>query len=458
MAGALCGRAQLTGGLMTKRPPLPEYPKGVRAAYWVQQVLMHLALPLITLLLLWRGRREPGHLRGWADRLGFGPVGPKGAVWIYAASLGETRAASPLIRRLRADGIPVILSHLSPAGMQEGWRLFPEDAGITHRYVPIDLFWAVRLFLRRAKPRLGIVLEIEIWPAMLVEAHRTGVPMVMANGNLLARSLARQSGLRRPLLKLYQTFTHIFTRTEDFRDRYLSLGVAPDRISVVGEMKYDQWIDPRHPVMGQALRASWDVRQVLMIASSVKDEEPALMAMVQSLLDHHPELGVLWVPRSAQRFDPVAEMLASAGVPCQRRSTLGEEMGGRVPTGTRVILGDSLGEMNAYYPVADLVFVGASLVDHGGHNIMEPMAFGKAVVMGPSTFGIAFAAEPAARAGAFESLADAAALQTRIAALLADGRTLDAMGKAALAFAHQQTGAADRTYAGLKPLIAPTQH
>lgn len=443
---------------MTKRPPLPEFPKGVRAAYWVQQVLMHLALPLIALLLLWRGRREPGHLRGWADRLGFGPVGPKGAVWIYAASLGETRAASPLIRRLRADGIPVILSHLSPAGMQEGWRLFPEDAGITHRYVPIDLFWAVRLFLRRAQPRLGIVLEIEIWPAMLVEAHRTGVPMVMANGNLVEQSLARQQGLRRPLLTLYQSFSHIFTRTDAFRDRYLSLGVAPDRISVVGEMKYDQWIDPRHPAMGQALRGAWDVNQVLMIASSVKDEEPALLAMVQALLQQMPGLGVLWVPRSAQRFEAVSDMLASAGITCLRRSALGAKMAGAVPAGTRVIVGDSLGEMNAYYPVADLVFVGASLVDHGGHNIMEPMAFGKPVVMGPSTYGIAFAAEPAARVGAFESLPDLGTLQGRIAALLVDGATLNTMGKAALAFASQQTGAADRTYAGLKPLIAPTQH
>jgi len=458
VAGAVRGRAQLTGGTMTKRPPLPEFPKGVRVAYWVQQGLMHLALPLIPLLLLWRGRREPGHLRGWADRFGFGPVGPKGAVWIYAASLGETRAASPLIRRLRADGIPVILSHLSPAGLQEGWRLFPDDAGIIHRYVPIDVFWAVRLFLHRAQPRLGIVLEIEIWPAMLIEAHRAAMPMVMANGNLVEQSLARQSGLRRPLLALYQGFSHIFTRTEAFRDRYSSLGVAPERVSVVGEMKYDQWIDPRHPAMGQTLRKAWDADQVLMIASSVKDEEPALLAMVQALLRQMPRLGVLWVPRSAQRFDSAMEMLTSAGVATLRRSCLAADMAGKVPMGTRVIVGDSLGEMNAYYPMADLVFVGASLVDHGGHNIMEPMAFGKPVVMGPSTYGIAFAAEPAARAGAFESLPDAHALQARIAALLADGTALDAMGKAALAFATQQTGAADRTYAGLKPLIAPTQH
>ncbi len=437
---------------------LPEFPKGLGPAYWAQQTLMHLALPLIILLLVWRGRREPGHLRGWSDRLGFGPVGPEGAVWIYAASLGETRAASPLIRRLRADGVSVILSHISPAGMEEGWRLFPDDPGITHRYTPIDLFWAVRRFLRRAKPLLGIVLEIEIWPAMLREAHLAGVPMVMANGNLLDRSLTRQKGLRRHLLSLYKSFTHIFTRTEAFRDRYLSLGVDPERISVVGEMKYDQWIDPKHPAMGRSLRKGWDAQQVLLIASSVKDEEAPLLAMVQALLRDLPGLGVLWVPRSPQRFDPLAKTLVAAGISCLPRSALGPDMVGEIPTGTRVILGDSLGEMNAYYPVADLVFVGASLVDHGGHNIMEPMAFGKPVLMGPSTFGIAFAAEPATHAGAFESLANVQALQARIAILLKDGETLDAMGMAARAFTRLHTGSADRTYQGLKPLIRAAQH
>lgn len=425
--------------------------------YWGGQIALHLALPLIAALLIWRGVREPGHLRGLRDRFGLGPTGPKGAVWVYAASLGETRAASPLIALARQAGHPVLLTHLSPAGLAEGWRLFPDDPGITHRYMPIDLFWAVRLFLARAQPRLGVVMEIEIWPAMLIEARRAGVPMVMANGNLVQQSIDKARGMRRHLLRLYREFTHIFTRTDAFRDRYVGLGVDPARISVVGELKYDQQIDPAQPQMGARLRARWHVARVLMIASSVQGEEGPLLAMARALLAQDAGLGIVWVPRSPQRFDPLAAALQSAQIPTIRRSALGPDMGQALPPGTRIILGDTLGEMNAFYPMADLVFVGASLVDHGGHNIMEPMAHGKPVVMGPSIYGIAFAAEPAAQAGAFESLPDADTLQARIAALLADAPARAAMGHAAASFAAAQTGAARATWAGIEALLPPRQ-
>ncbi len=438
--------------------PKPAHSAGTWLSYLLVQILMHLGLPLILLLLVKRGIKERGHWRGLAERFGLGPVGPKGAVWIYAASLGETRAASPLIRRLRTDGHPVLLTHLSPAGLEEGHRLFPNDPGITHRYMPIDLFWAVGLFLARARPVVGVVMEIEIWPAMMFGARRRGVPMVMANGNLLEKSMTKKGWLRRHLLTLYREFTHIFTRTEAYRQRYLSLGVAPERISVVGELKYDQWIDPAHRAMAETLRRNWSVARVVMIASSVQDEEPILLPMVQALLADDPGLGVLWVPRSPQRFAAVAQSLADRGLPLVRRSDLGARMAAPIAPDIRVIVGDSIGEMNAYYPVADLVFVGASLVDHGGHNIMEPMAFGKPVLMGPSIYGIAFAAEPAARMGAFESLPTAEALRLRLLGLLQDREQRQRMGQAAGAFSAGQSGAADRTYTGLTAIISGTRH
>ena len=444
-----------SAGRKAQSRPAPRYALSARMLYVAVQCLAHLLLPLAVILLAWRGLREPAHLRGNHERLGLGAVGATGAIWIYAASLGETRAAAPLIRRIRAAGYPVLLTHLSPAGLAEGWRLFPDDAGITHRYMPLDLFWAVRLFLWRAKPALGVVLEIEIWPAMLTEARRAGVPMVMANGNLLEKSMGGMRGLRRHLMGLYQEFTHIFTRTEDYRQRYLTAGVAPDRISTVGDLKYDLWVDPRHLAMAAQLRQRWDVARVLMIASSVRDEEAPLLPMVAHLLALDAGLGIVWVPRSPQRFEAVAQAqaLAATGTLVLRRSTLGPAMMGAIPAGCRVILGDSIGEMNAYYPLADLVFVGASLCAHGGHNIIEPMAHGKGVVMGPSIYGIAFAADPARDLGAFESLPDASALQTRIAALLADPVRLAQMGAAAFACQAQFTGSADRTWAIIADIL-----
>lgn len=438
--------------------PVPDHPFTTRMIYVASQALLHGLLPLAFVLLAWRAIREPGHLRGLAHRFGFGPTGAKGAVWVYAASLGETRAASPLIKRLRDDGIPVLLTHLSPAGMEEGWRLFPDDPGVTHSYTPLDLFWVVRLFLRRARPVLGVVLEIEIWPAMLMEARRARMPMVMANGNLLEKSMGGLRGGRKHLMRLYHEFTHIYTRTPAYRDRYLCVGVDPARISVVGEMKCDQWINPAHPAMGHRLRAGWGVDRVLMIASSVKDEEAVLLPMIRRLLAQDAGLGVLWVPRSPQRFDPLAEAMAAQGLNCARRTGLGADMTGPLAPGARILLGDSIGEMNAYYPMADLVFVGASLNGDGGHNIIEPMVFGKPVVMGPSTYGIDFAAEPAAKAGAFASLPDARSLEDQISRLFADAPGLARMGQAAEIFAAEQTGAADRTYRALSVLIKEARH
>lgn len=438
--------------------PRPRHPISTWLYFWVTQILSHTLLPFLFPLVLWRSRREPGYRRGFGERFGLGPVGAPGSVWFFAASLGETRAASPLIRRLRAMGIPVLLTHSTPAGLDEGYRLFPDDPGITHRYMPVDLVWAVALFLARARPALGVVMEIEIWPAMLFVARWARVPMVMANGNLLARDMGSGRGLRRHFMRLYREFTHVFTRSADYRDRYLKVGVASERVSVVGELKYDQWIDPAHRVMATRLRQGWDVERVIMLASTVHQEEPLLLPIVQDLLRRDPGLGMLWVPRSPQRFEAVAISLVEAGLRICRRSDLGPDMTAPFPPGTQVVVGDSIGEMNAYYPVAEIVFVGASLVDHGGHNIVEPMAFAKPVLMGPSIYGIAFAAGPAAEAGAFESLPDAEALGRRCAELLADPATLARMSAAAAQYSAGQSGAADSTHAAILALLEVSQH
>lgn len=447
--------------MVISQQPLPTLTllrRSTRLLYIVTQALAHLAIPLVALVLIFRSIKEPNHLRQLSERLGLGPLGPKGAVWIYAASLGETRAASPLIRRIIADGQPVLLTHQSPAGLAEGWRLFPDEPLITHRYIPLDLFWAVRLFLWRARPRLGLVLEIEIWPAMMIEATRAGVPMVMANGNLLERSIGGMRWPRRHLLALYRLFARVFTRDAAYRDRYLFIGVPADRIDVVGEMKYDQWIEPNHLEQGRLLRQCWKgAERVLLIASSVREEEVPLLAMVRRLLAADHGLRVIWAPRSPQRFDAVANELSNLGITVIRRSSLGPTIAEQ-PVDARVIVGDSTGEMNIWYAMADLVFVGASLVDHGGHNIMEPMALGCPVVMGPSTFGVAFAVEPARSAGAMDSLPDVHKLEDRIVSLLANDTERMAMAVAARRFADAQGGAASRTYAGLRPYLVPPRH
>jgi 3-deoxy-D-manno-octulosonic-acid transferase len=218
-------------------------------------------------------------------------------------------------------------------------------------------------------------------------------------------------------------------------------------------MKFDQQIDPAHLKMAERLRAGLvGGERVLMIASSVEAEEDLLLPMVARLVSADADLRVVWAPRSPQRFQVVADALVDLGATVVQRSSLGLDMDVPMPP-VQVLVGDSIGEMNAYYPVADLVFVGASLVDHGGHNVIEPMALGRPVVMGPSTYGVQFAVDPATKAGALESLPDAEALEARIAAILADPRVLAAMAEAAAQFGADKTGAADKTMAVIAPML-----
>jgi len=439
--------------LQQKTSPLKDLQFSTKTFYVIEQIIAHMLIPIIILLLIFRSRKEPAHLKNLKHRIGFGPVGQKGAIWVYAASLGETRAASPLIYRLRSEGFKVLLTHQSPAGLAEGARIFGLDNGVTQCYVPLDLFWAIRIFLQRSKPLALVVMEIEIWPAMLIETARKGVLVTMANGNLLDRSTDKKDYLRRRLNNLYQIFSHIFTRTDEYRSRYLSIGVKPEKLSVVGELKFDQLIDPAQLHLSKKLHSKLiGAQRILMIASSVRAEERTLLPMVVRLISADPGLRVVWVPRSPQRFRAVEDALMAKGITVQKRSSMGSLIDG-TPTNAQVLLGDSIGEMNVYYPLADLVFVGASLVDHGGHNVVEPMAFGKPIVMGPSTYGVAFAASPAAIDGALESLPDAKALETRITALMLNSDALAQMSAAAKRFINNKAGAADKTCAGIEALL-----
>ena len=439
--------------LQQKTSPLKDLQFSTKTFYVIEQIIAHMLIPLIILLLIFRSRKEPAHLKNLKHRIGFGPVGQKGAIWVYAASLGETRAASPLIYRLRSEGFKVLLTHQSPAGLAEGARIFGLDNGVTQCYVPLDLFWAFRIFLQRSKPLALVVMEIEIWPAMLIETARKGVLVTMANGNLLDRSTDKKDYLRRRLNNLYQIFNHIFTRTDEYRSRYLSIGVKPENVSVVGELKFDQLIDPSQLHLSKKLHSKLiGAQRILMIASSVRAEERLLLPMVVRLISADPGLRVVWVPRSPQRFRAVEDALTAKGVTVQKRSSMGSLIDG-TPTNAQVLLGDSIGEMNVYYPLADLVFVGASLVDHGGHNVVEPMALGKPIVMGPSIYGVAFAASPAAIDGALEILPDAKALETRITALMLNSGSLAQMSAAATNFINNKAGAADKSCVGIKALL-----
>ena len=416
---------------MQYRTKRHELPNTTRVAYFIYQIAYHFALPLIGLLALWRARKEPGHLYNVSHRWGLGPVGATGGIWVYAASLGEMNAARPLVQEFLNDGHHVLLTHLSPAGFDRGVQQFGNNPRVTHLYMPFDCFWTVQLFLRRAKPALGIVLEIEIWPAMLIEADRLSIPMFMANGNLLPNRMKRLQTWRRHGLYLYRLFDHIFTRSQDYVERYIDAGVRPENVSVAGELRFDTQPGSALLAFGRDLRQTWNTTFTFMIASSVKGEEIILLKIVADFLKAAPQARVIWVPRSPQRFDAIADLLHSCEIPYSRRSQLIDSLNSK----SKVLIGDTLGEMDLYLGLADVVFVGASFTDMGGHNIIEPLSAGCPVIIGPSTYGVDFVARPAQQAGVFETFKTPHAMYTHILTLNKDLPSVQMKQKKAKAFA-----------------------
>ena len=401
------------------------------------------------LIALKRSLKEPSHLKRLSDRFGLGPIGEKGAIWIYAASLGEMNAARPLVQVFLDNGHYILLTHLSPAGLEAGQKFFGDNPKVTHRYMPLDFFLLVRLFLLRARPSCGIVLEIETWPAMLVEADKLKLPMYLANGNLVALALKRLESWKRHSLYMYRLFNHIFTRSEEYVDRYRGTGVQLQDLTVIGDLKLENPRNPELIAKGQAWRKAWaDESFTLLIASSVQAEEEILIQSCIELFKKVPNMRVIWVPRSPQRFEALSKKIKNAGIVSTNRSNVFSD----ISPINRLLIGDSIGEMDLYLGMADIVFVGASFNNGGGHNIVEALSAGCPVVMGPSTHGIDEVAKDAASAGVFYSFAKPEEMTSFIIDISKSSQKLDQMRTASSTFCKMNVGASELCYKVIKSL------
>jgi 3-deoxy-D-manno-octulosonic-acid transferase len=395
-----------------------------------------LAAPLIPLRLLWRGRRERGYWQHWSERLAFGSV-PAGALWIHAVSVGEMRAAQPLVAALRRahPDTPLLLTCMTPTGRATAEALYGDFARIV--YLPYDYAWLARRFLRRARPRVGILMETELWPNLIRAAARESVPLVLASARLSersARGYARLPALTRASLARIHS---VAAQSEADAARLLSLGARSAH--VVGNLKFDITPPLEQLERGAAWRARWGQRPVLLAASTREGEEAALLRAFAAAAP--AEVLLVLVPRHPQRFDAVAALIESAGLACQRRSTMD---GADLNPDTRVLLGDSLGELFAYYAACDVAFVGGSLMPLGGQNLIEAASVGRPVLVGPHTFNFEEATRLAVEAGAALRVNDAEAVLASALSLLRDEPARARMGEAGLAFAVRHRGAAER--------------
>ncbi|MDR2508176.1 MAG: lipid IV(A) 3-deoxy-D-manno-octulosonic acid transferase [Candidatus Accumulibacter sp.] len=418
-----------------------------RLAY---SLLFYFIQPLIWLRLIWRSRKQPAYLRRAGERYGFysdDVPSPAKLFWLHAVSVGETRAAEPLIRTL-LDEFPehsILMTHMTPTGREAG-KDFTARFGkrLIQAYLPYDLPGAGRRFLSRFRPICGVVMETEIWPNLIAAARRRAIPMLLVNARLSERSHA---GYKRflPLIRpTVAALDAIAAQTDADARRFAELGAR--RIEICGNLKFDVAPSPEKQALGKKWRGDLGSRPVWLAASTREGEE---ILILDAFAQSGGNALLLLVPRHPQRFDEVAAQIRARGLPFLRRSA------DKIPGAeTRVWLGDSMGEMPAYYTVADLALIGGTLLPFGGQNLIEAAVCRCPALAGPHTFNFARATEDSIASGAALRVVDAFDAIRQCERLLNDEKTLNTMRESALLFSRKYRGATEKTLGLIREITA----
>lgn len=408
-------------------------------------LLAAVALPFVSLVVLWRGLRERAYWQGWGARFGRGATTPgtDRTLWVHAVSVGEVQAATSLVGAIRDrwPSLPVVVTSATPAGRARAREAF--GLGVDVRYAPYDLPWTLRAAMRRLRPALLVIIEAELWPNLLHACARAQVPVLFASARLSARSAARWAPFRSLLQPALARIVSVAAQSAADAARFEALGVPAGRVQVCGNMKFDRVPEPAVRERARQLRARYaPARPVWVAGSTHPDEERAALEAHATLRARLGDALLVLAPRHRPRFDEVASLLAGTGVRWLRRTeaTASEQ-------GAAVLLLDTIGELEDFYAAADVAFVGGSLVPVGGHNLLEPAALGVATLTGPhqeNAPGIARALE---EGGGLQLVADANELGAALLRLLVDGAARARMGAAAQAVFAANQGALEKLLA-----------
>jgi 3-deoxy-D-manno-octulosonic-acid transferase len=400
-------------------------------------ILLYVLLPFTPLKLLWRGMRQPEYRQHLAERYGFYATRPQEPViWLHCVSLGETRAAAPLVQTMLAQYPQhrILLTHATPTGREAGEQLFGDR--VDRVYLPYDTPDAVARFLDHFHPAIGLLMETELWFNLIAGCRARGIPLLLVNARLSERSARGYGKVPNLTQQGLQGLTAIAAQTEQDAVRFRQLGA--ERVMVCGNLKFDVQPPAGASSAGADLRSRFDERPVFLAASTRDGEEVLILDAVRQL--QVPGLLTVIVPRHPQRFDEVAALLQKRGLRFARKSSLNAAL----PDDVEVLLGDSMGEMFTYYAACDLAFIGGSLLPLGGQNLIEACAMGKPVLIGPHTFNFEQASEQAIAHGAALRVADVPALAAAIQYLLGDAEARGRMAEAARVFSASATGATQR--------------
>jgi len=428
----------------------------VRMARALYSLVFYCLMPFVLLRLLWRARLAPAYRQRWTERLGFSPrrVGGKPAIWVHAVSVGETLAALPMMLELlqRYPDYQLIVTTTTPTGSERVQVALAKELAsgrVLHCYAPYDIPCAVAPFLKRMAPQLAIIMETELWPNTIAACHKRGIPVIVANARLSARSArgyGRFSALMRPML---QQLSLVAAQHDDDASRFQALGDV--QVRVTGNIKFDLTLDQALQDQAVAIRQRWQhdgERLVWLAASTHQGEDEQLLDTFEQVRKQRPNLLLVLVPRHPERFDSVTRLVKERGYQFQRHS-----QGGSVALGTQVLVADTMGELMALLGASDLCFMGGTLVENGGHNFIEPAAWSLPQLSGPSLFNFSEVSRLLLDAGALELINNSAELARKLEELCADKERRLAMGAAGFNVAEANRGALERLLAEIDQLL-----
>jgi 3-deoxy-D-manno-octulosonic-acid transferase len=421
-------------------------------------VIFYGLFPAIVVRLLLRSVQSPQYLQRFSERLGFFPLAEKNigaSIWIHTVSVGETIAAKPLIEALLQiyPQHSLVITTMTPTGSAQVHALFSQHIAqgrVQHSYIPYDLPDCVNRFLRRVKPQIAIFMETEVWPNILFACHQRDIATVLINARLSDKSLRAYQKVISLSRATFSTFTHVSAQTQSDASRLQLLGANP--VSVSGNIKLE--ITVSHDLRQQAeqLKQDWSLlgeKKIIVAASTHRGEDEIILAAYQHLLDQQENVLLLIVPRHPERFEAVRQLCVNQGL-----ATILRSKNTAVEASTQVMVGDTMGEMMLLYGVADIAIVCGSFITHGGHNMLEPAAWGLPIISGNSVYNFAKVSEDMVSQNALALVSDKQQLVEKLQQLLADTSLALSMGENAKKYIESNVGALSKTMLVLKKYLS----
>ena len=409
----------------------------------IYTLFFYLITPIIILRLVLRGLSAPDYRKRWLQRFGFFTPSESGkeTIWLHAVSVGETLAAVPLVKALQAKypDYRLLITCMTPTGSERITAAFGDS--VDHSYAPYDMPDAVARFIQRVQPKMLIIMETELWPNTVAACYKRQIPVILANARLSeksARGYARVTSLSAPM---FAQLTAVAAQHGDDGTRFTALGLPAEKLCVSGNIKFDLDLNAQIRKSAEALRQQWrgTSRRPILVAASTHRGEDEIILQAFSLVKQSVDNALLvLVPRHPERFNLVADLCLDAGYSLARRSSKDSV------EPVDILLGDTMGELMTFFGACDIAFVGGSLVANGGHNMIEPAAWGKPTLSGLSVFNFAEVSRLLAEAGGLTLVEDADGLAETVIGLLENPDQAQQMGQQAQSVAEANRGALDK--------------